>query len=167
MKFIEYLKHKFAFHLFSIFGWVLLYEFYQMSKVDGGGIFIMFLIPIWGVILFALSIILLIEHIVNHNISNSFIINNLFYSIIWIIGLIISVIFTLFIIYSLLLLALKIYWFLSFCHKIVLNAFNCASISFSCLANSLLFICPTSSPSRAEPRTKWESDNYVSNEYSD
>ena len=109
MKFIEYLKHKFAFHLFSIFGWILLYEFYQMSKVDGGVIFIMFLIPIWGVILFALSIILLIEHIVNHNISNSFIINNLFYSIIWIIGLIISVIFTLFIIYSLLLLALKIY----------------------------------------------------------
>ena len=109
MKFIEYLKYKFAFHFCSIFGWILLYDFYQMSKVDGGGIFIMFLIPILGIILFALSIILLIEHIVNHNISNSFIINNLFYSIIWIIGLIISVIFTLFIIYSLLLLALKIY----------------------------------------------------------
>ena len=109
MKFIEYLKHKFAFHLFSIFGWILLYEFYQMSRVDGGVTFIILIIPIWGLILFTLSIILIIEHIANHNISNSFIINNLFYNIIWIIGLIISVIFTLFIIYSLLLLALKIY----------------------------------------------------------
>ena len=80
-----------------------------MSKVDGGGIFIMFLIPIWGLILFTLSIILIIEHIVNHNISNSFIINNLFYNIIWIIGLIISVVFTLFIICSLLSIVLKIY----------------------------------------------------------
>jgi len=109
MKFIEYLKHKFAFHLFSIFGWFLLYELYQISQIDGGGIAIMLLIPIWGIILFVLSIILLIEHIANHNISNSFIINNLFYNIIWIIGLIISVIFTLFIIYSLLSIVLKIY----------------------------------------------------------
>lgn len=108
MKFIEYLKHKFAFHLFSICGWILLYELYQISKVDGGGTFIILLIPIWGLILFTLSIILIIEHIVNHNINNSFIINNLFYSIFWFIGLIISVLFTLFIICSLLSIVLKI-----------------------------------------------------------
>lgn len=109
MKFIEYLKHKSAFHLFSISGWILLYEFYQMSKVDGGGIFIILLMPIWGIILLALSIILLVEHIANHNISNSFIINNPFYNTIWIIGLIISILFTLFIICSLLSIVLKIY----------------------------------------------------------
>lgn len=109
MKFIEYLKHKFAFHLFSAFAWILLYEFYQMSKVDGGGIFIMLIIPIWGLILFTLSIILLIEHIAKHNISNSFIINNQFYNIIWIIGLIISSLFTIFITYGVLLTVFKIY----------------------------------------------------------
>lgn len=66
MKFIDKLKHKFAFHLFSIFGWVILYELYQIYNVDGGKIFFMFLIPFWGIILFVLLIILLVEHIVNH-----------------------------------------------------------------------------------------------------
>ena len=108
MKFVSYLKHKFTFHLFSIFGWLLLYELYQISKVDGGGTAIIFLIPFWGIILFTLLITLLIEHITNHNINNSLIINNLLYNIIWIIGLIISVLFTLFIISSLLSAVLKI-----------------------------------------------------------
>lgn len=80
-----------------------------MSKVDGGSIGIILLIPIWGIILFTLSIILLIEHIVNHNISNSFIINNRIYNIIWFLGIIISILFTIFIIYGVLLIMFKIY----------------------------------------------------------
>ena len=109
MKIIGYLKHKFAFHLFSIFGWFLLYELYQISQIDGGGIAIMLLIPIWGIILFVLSIILLIEHIANHNISNLFIINNKIYNVIWFLGLIISMLFTILIIYGILSIVLKLY----------------------------------------------------------
>ncbi|MDY6359142.1 MAG: hypothetical protein SPL73_01730 [Cyanobacteriota bacterium] len=96
MKFIAKLKNKFAFHMFAAFGWIIAYEFFKMSNIDGGGIFIIILISVWLLVLLLLSIVLAIEHIANHDIQIKFFIENKLYNILCFIGFLISSIFTLF-----------------------------------------------------------------------
>ena len=103
MKFIAKLKNKFAFHMFAAFGWIIAYEFFKISNIDGGGIFIIIfgifiiiLISVWLLVLLLLSIVLAIEHIANHDIQIKFFIENKLYNILCFIGFLISSIFTLF-----------------------------------------------------------------------
>ena len=94
MKFIDKFKQKVAFHLFSFLGWITLYLYYQLTKIDGGGIFFVLFIPIFDLILLILFIVLLIEFTIGHKIKNKFILENKFYHIIWLGGEIIAIYLT-------------------------------------------------------------------------